>query len=284
MGGSNVQGTDLTRQIERAIFPGARLGFHSPRLELPPGRTQRTELVDAAYVGALRTASRLFKISQMKERSGTTISDFLYAMVLRTPPDQMYYVDTIGDLVLADVWPAGLTVAYPDDDSFIVNTCKNLLAANPPADSYLSLAASAEEHYRNIVDPFAAEEGREIDWNAEIETKTSRREDGSILGWAGPFFSGTKYGQIECMVELSPKEQFEAQELFLREIRSYSEFEGGLSAAVALVLLIDAKDDPFADMSAFDMQPVPDWYIYSPETRIDQLPTSPGLATALGLN
>ncbi len=65
MGGSNVQGTDSTRQIERAIFPGARLGFHSPSLKLPPGQVQRTEVVDEAYLGALRIATRLFDLSQI---------------------------------------------------------------------------------------------------------------------------------------------------------------------------------------------------------------------------
>lgn len=259
MGGSNVQGTDVTRQIERTIHPGAILGFHSPSLDIPDGISLPSAVVKEAYLEALKAATRLFTINRIRERGGDTISDFLYGMILRTPPDAMYRIETMGDLILAGVKWGGIVEKYPNDKSSILNICTNLFAKHPPEDSYLSIASSARQHYANVLSP------KGTTWNVAIEAKLQRDADGFLYGWAGPFFSGTKYGQVECMVRVPPRADFG---------EAHEGLDGSLSAATQFVHYSEVKDDPFENLARFELGSVPDWYVYHHQTKLSDLPSA----------
>ncbi|MHC9236624.1 hypothetical protein ACX9MO_13400 [Pseudooceanicola sp. 502str34] len=103
LGGSRVVGTGTIRGKFASIEPGARLGFHAPRLVLPDDERFSPETVEAAYNEAIWGASQLFLMSRMEEHSARGMSDFLYANTLATPPDSMYEIDMIGKASLAEI-------------------------------------------------------------------------------------------------------------------------------------------------------------------------------------
>ena len=53
LGGSTLEGTDVTRQIYRVIWPGARLGFHGPSLDLNTGQSYQDKHINTAFKTAL---------------------------------------------------------------------------------------------------------------------------------------------------------------------------------------------------------------------------------------
>lgn len=283
MGGSDIQGTDLTRQIVRNVVPGAKIGFHGPQINLPKGRIQRTEFVQRAYRGAIKTATRLFEVSQISEKGGTTISDFLLGMILRTPPEKMYRVETVGDLILSDIWPTGVAYRYPKQDDFVINVCRNLLAKNPPSNYQFDLATGTQEHYydnTDVVRPGTKKE--DIYFVPKVETK--KLSDGSLYGWAGPFFSGTKYAFLECLVRLEPNIEYspswnswadDYDMIGIKDSAGYND-SSFVSADIRLIYPSEEKKiDRFSYISEFDLKTIPHWYIYSYDRKISDLPIDP---------
>ncbi|MBY3178408.1 hypothetical protein HFO27_27870 [Rhizobium leguminosarum] len=266
MGGSNVQGTDSTRQIERRIYPGAKLGFHAPSLDLRSGGTQRTEFVLGAYESALRTALRLFELNQIKEKGGIAISDFLYGMILETKPSTFYYVETIGDLVLTDVDLVGVKIKFPDSDESIESICRNYYVKNPPENSYFHLTHDQSSHYRAVLNEWADDAkatGSEVAFNWGKGQKIVRHEgkDGYSYAWVGPYFPASKYGKIYCLVKMLNKQEFDAKVESLEA--------PPIQAATFFVDEVSQPIDPFTDAKyTTDLEVVPYWYIYPHDTNL----------------
>ena len=97
----------------RVIHPTATLGFHAPRLNLPPIKgAVPSPMVDAAYNSAIDT------IAALSKAASSTVNDSRIALIplslleamLSTPPDEFHYVDTLHKAFLWDIeiHPAGL--------------------------------------------------------------------------------------------------------------------------------------------------------------------------------
>jgi len=103
LGGSHVIGTGAIRFRKAVIEPGARLGFHAPRLVLDEANDHTSQEVEDAYAWALRSASHLFNLTQIVEHGARGMTDFLFSRTLATPPEAMYEIDTIGKASLSHV-------------------------------------------------------------------------------------------------------------------------------------------------------------------------------------
>lgn len=103
LGGSVVVGTGAIRSKNAVIEPGARLGFHAPRLVLPESNSYSSAGVQDAYALALQDSSYLFDLTQIVEHGARGMSDFLFARTIATPPSSMYEIDTIAKASLAQV-------------------------------------------------------------------------------------------------------------------------------------------------------------------------------------
>lgn len=79
----------------RAIHPKAKLGFHSPDLVIPDGNYNKAQ-VSKAYSIALETISRLIKLRRTALADRTMLPSSVLETMLRTPPDEMFYVETVG--------------------------------------------------------------------------------------------------------------------------------------------------------------------------------------------
>ena len=102
----------------RVIHPTAVLGFHAPRLDLPPmDGAVPAPMVDAAYASAISTIAALAKAASgsVNDSRVPLIPLSLLEAMLSTPPDGFVYVDTLHKAFLWDIeiHPAGLV--YPAD-------------------------------------------------------------------------------------------------------------------------------------------------------------------------
>ncbi len=105
----------------------------------------------------------------------------------------------------------------------------------------------------------------------ELEVEVSRESDGSLLGKAGPFFSGTKYGDIECKVRVAKNENLgeDAEDIVRGEFKSLDEFNGNFGITVEAGYGVNYYA---SEESNFELAWVPSWYLFSPETKIEELP------------
>ena len=91
-GGDGYYGSAPTR----AIHPMAKLGFHSPALDIKDGLYSE-ETVSKAYGVALKTISELLKIRRSALGQSVLFPSSVIETMLNTAPEDMYYIETVGD-------------------------------------------------------------------------------------------------------------------------------------------------------------------------------------------
>jgi hypothetical protein len=110
LGGSLVQGTGTMRSKNTVIEPGARLGFHAPRLVLPQGNAYEAATVQNAYTLAISSSAELFQLTQQVDTGAWGMTEFLFYQTLKTPPESIYEVDTVGKANLSGVQIANVPI------------------------------------------------------------------------------------------------------------------------------------------------------------------------------
>jgi hypothetical protein len=123
LGGSLTQGTAVIHFMDRKISPGARLGFHAPSLGLDTQNSYNSAQVNKAFEIALSAAEGLFRIKAIELHSVKPMSDFLYYQILRTRPDDMYYIDTVGRAVMANIPLQNISYPTRISERMIENIC-----------------------------------------------------------------------------------------------------------------------------------------------------------------
>ena len=85
---------------DRVMEPGARLGFHSPFLDMAVSEDQRED----AFRVALDVAKLLMdKSYKATTQAGAPLPSELVSLVLSTPGDEMHYVETVGEMALLGI-------------------------------------------------------------------------------------------------------------------------------------------------------------------------------------
>lgn len=103
MGGSRKVGTGAIRSRQSVVEPGASLAFHAPRLQIPEADRYSSTAVQAAYAMAVESMDLLLGITQIEEHDVVGITPFLLREALRTPPWELYEINTIGRASLAEI-------------------------------------------------------------------------------------------------------------------------------------------------------------------------------------
>ena len=258
LGGATVDGAGLVRFPHREIWPGARLGFAAG-----PDET------------ALDVAERLFTLKVTEEQGHRLIEDHLFQQILRHRGDATYAIDTVGDAYLANIPVMGLAAPDPIGPAQITHICDAVYLRHRLHDGtaarldqdFLSTAHSAANLGRNRIAP--------------IEATVTPGPDGQILmGYAGPYWAGSKYWRRECYVTIRPS-----------DIAAYS----GDNAALGITgISVEFRDHGGAarDTAAFDPDgwmastrlvgayDVPPVLLYPFQARLDDLPLSPAAKPA----
>ena len=90
MGGFYSSESDVGDEMDRIIHPTARLGFHSPNLTVPEGQYSEA-MVNKSYALALQSMGAV--VDRMPRLQ---ISIPIIKTMLSTPPEEMTYVETVG--------------------------------------------------------------------------------------------------------------------------------------------------------------------------------------------
>lgn len=160
---------------QRILYPGGRLGFHAPSLDLPETGGFTSDQVTAAFTLAISGADRIVQISQVTEQGNTPLNSFLLRRILGTPPEAMVRIDTIVEAALADLEVAGL----PGPTQLNAETAENACD--------LAITRHQQRYRRSGVDLAALLEGlaelrlwrRETE-HAEIRIGTARMGDRTV--------------------------------------------------------------------------------------------------------
>ena len=127
----------------RVIHPNAKLGFHSPSLLLR-GKDFSADDIARSYSLALETVAQIIDLRKLN----LFLPDSLLDGLLRTPPEDMLYLETIEQ---AARWNIGVfPVAFPEAASQLdwLNACENniAMAYDAPTRDYSSI------DFRNLPD------------------------------------------------------------------------------------------------------------------------------------
>jgi hypothetical protein len=97
--------------VKPIMHPEGKLGFHAPGLMIPSGMYSE-DAVQEGYKIALAASARLV---ELRTTGDYAFSELLFYYMLNTPPDDMFYVDTVGKAVAFDiaVFPVGLDSSSP---------------------------------------------------------------------------------------------------------------------------------------------------------------------------
>lgn len=114
---------------DRSIEPGGKLGFHAPSLGLPAGTSYSSEHVTKGFSLALEAARRAFEMSMIEDTGDAVTyqyaSPYVMARFLGTPPQKMYYIDTVGDALLSGIPARGYDARARADKALIRTICDN---------------------------------------------------------------------------------------------------------------------------------------------------------------
>ncbi|MDA7429291.1 hypothetical protein PGB28_12540 [Primorskyibacter aestuariivivens] len=89
MAGSQSTESDAGVVANRKLHAGARLGFHAPSLEVAEGAYSEAQVNKAYKIAVFGLGQLMARMSDMK------LSQTLIAEMLKTPPEEMFYVDTV---------------------------------------------------------------------------------------------------------------------------------------------------------------------------------------------
>lgn len=113
-------------RFDRAIWAGGLLGFHAPFLDLPDGVQVDRNTVELAFKVALNTTVTLHRMQELRDVVGNTLlSPFLYQKILETPPDEMYYIDAVGDALMSGIKILGVDARQRIDSALVDRVCQN---------------------------------------------------------------------------------------------------------------------------------------------------------------
>lgn len=112
--------------LQRELRPGGKLGVHAPSLTLPEGGSYSGAQVSRSFNIALAAARETFDFAFETDSDGKRIiPPYVFARFLETPPEDMYYLDTVGDALLSGFTVTGYEAAADVNARFVRTICDN---------------------------------------------------------------------------------------------------------------------------------------------------------------
>lgn len=224
-GADTFEGESYETIAMRAISPTARLGVHAPRIVLPnDGEAYDAEEVAAVYDEAIRDSSHLFAFAQKVDDENTPyLTPYLYARSIETPPHDMYFVDTVGDAIFANVAVTGITYNVDLRSSLIDTICDNVFLLDDGAFSWAFAPTWKPHPLASIADLYAefsqilaleAHENQSEDSPVYTSSLHLEQRNGAIYGFRRGYRTSGPYGAEDCVVRLPTSAPVGATENF----------------------------------------------------------------------
>lgn len=277
MAGSWTTGLGVpTNNSANQLDPGGILGFHAPALNLPDQGSYPPEVVASAFNAAIQAASTLYRASLREEDEWRSFNEYLFARMLATPHDQMYYIETVADAVLADIRLGVVALPETIEKAHIANLCDStylrqarLMQRVPEGD-----ALSAYAPLRHDAWPYSSES-----WEAELRhVSIEARDDGSFVGYVSGYEMQLRgYVGVACKVEFWQYDQPRTPENTPPD--TFISFEDrGWTVTFYEYAGWDKEDEPSEtwhipmNREAIRSTAIaPLWMLHAPETRLDSL-------------
>lgn len=210
----------------RSIAATANLGVHAPGIDLGDGDRYTGAAVNGAYSHAIRNAAGIFTMSQRRDTQGDPfMNTYLFQRTLETPPQDMYYIDTVGDALLADVAVTGIDIRARLDEDLIEAICDNVFMLD---DGMFDWAfgptwkrhplASMPMIWEDFQKAVAAAWIDDADFSYDIQLEQG---DGHIYGVARGYRTGGPYSAQDCLVRLDTYADIGDVDLLARQRDAY---------------------------------------------------------------
>lgn len=268
----------LSIWFDRSIEPGGKLGFHAPSLGLPAGTSYSSEHVTKGFGLALEAARRAFEMSMVEDFSDPAAyqyaSPYVMARFLGTPPQEMYYIDTVGDALLARIPAGGFDARVTTDEALIRTICDNVYMQREEGFGYglngqwkPSKFANAKDVYRvfQALD-FKKNNGLEVHGSSGQRVFSPARTyiestGQQLIGYATGY-PDYYIGEAVCLVSIStstqPGDALSHYDMDENASTTKYDFETGFALRVWVQQSYD-KDRDHADMLARLRQDDPDF-------------------------
>ncbi|MBO6916883.1 MAG: hypothetical protein JJ858_00495 [Rhizobiaceae bacterium] len=198
MSGSFIGEDGIFAGVDRIIHPTAKLGFHSPSLEIPEGNYEKAA-VDKAYKIALAGAAKINGISNSIDIPVTLVTE-----LLNTPSDSMLYVDKVWKAVRWGINVGPTKEHLPINRSGYVAACNNVIERSLENNIRTSFGRGSV---------FSSDE--RIGWTGGDILNVARKGDKIEV-----YFSALTYLEDDCYLKLPAS---------MEEIRTLSTTPDGLS-------------------------------------------------------
>ncbi|MCQ0988349.1 PAN domain-containing protein [Jiella marina] len=193
---------------EGAIWAGAKLGFHSPSIDLPDTAQVDRKAVEDAFEFAFSAAAEVNTLHQSTFSDGKPVMNpYLFQRFLETPPDEMYYIDTVGDALLANIKVFGVDATVDVTPNVAQTLCENALMVSGGFEPMItSPGRDPNRSARRVFEKFTAdnEEFNKTGYGAEsggFKVRIIEMGEDGILAVAGHYPSGDYRYFRQCYVQ-----------------------------------------------------------------------------------
>ncbi|AZV79881.1 YARHG domain-containing protein [Parasedimentitalea marina] len=212
-GSTFFEGESYETTLTRELQPGARLGVHAPSLQLSKSGSYSGEQISKSFNLALMAARQAFDFSNQTDSAGTPIiAPYVFARFLETPPEDMYFFDTVGDALLGGFDVSGYDARVRLDETLARTICDNVFMLDQGMFSWalgptwksgelLSAKETAQEFRRMFPDKGR---GRWLAPVFEDSAFVDQAEihNGHFYGRAAGYPTGYPYDVLDCMVRI----------------------------------------------------------------------------------
>lgn len=202
----------ITTNLQREIRPGGKLGVHAPSLTLPEGGSYTGAQVSKSFNIALAAARETFDFAFETDSEGQRIiAPYVFARFLETPPEDMYYLDTVGDALLGGFTVTGYDAKVDVNAQLVRTICDNAFmlddglfpfsqAPTWKSRELLSAKDIAAEFREKLPDKgrgWILEEAGTVSYKDETEF-----HDGDFFGRAAGYPEGYPINSLDCLVRI----------------------------------------------------------------------------------
>lgn len=201
------EGESYTMTFDRAIEPGARLGFHAPSLLLSPDKNYPSAAISQSFNIAIGASRQTYELSFRVDDSEDPVafaSPYTMARFLGTPPEDMYYIDTVGDVILSEIPVQNAEVSVRLDAAMVRTICDNAFMRREQG---FGFGRGSEWRSSSLVD--AKTMMREFDALRFVQGRDAQSDvgivsdgRGHILGYAGGY-PDYYISEAVCLIRLA---------------------------------------------------------------------------------
>lgn len=265
LGGSYTMGTGQTRAMRREIWPDGRLGFHGPRLIFPAEQSFPGAQVSKAFEVALEIAAKMFELNRLEDRGDSALTDHLLHQFLLTSPDNMYDIETVGDVILSDITLNGVDYSNIDVKEVFLNVCNNIYLEG----EFPLLEGHTETIHRDFTSTAALKRSLLKD-QSDSSFAIRIEQDGDLYkGVVGPYFIMQMNQRIYCFSTFRDRKF------------AFDDYETSLDNEVLLSLFNGTPESGEFSYKRWvehgdtvEVRSVPPWYMLDFATPLSDLPKS----------